>query len=495
QMITILRPTLADVALPVDYDDVDAPSLDCSGSPWDTNGDGYPQVGEVDGPTVYGQPFVNGDLCDITSTYTDQVIDICPGSFKILRKWSIIDWCAGEDAEHNQIIKVLDTHGPSVVCPQGPVTINVYAGGQNTNGPHDVCTGYVTIPPLQILGDDCSGVNGGAHVTEIWTLGAGQLIKTIPGNGGTFSDIELIADNPPTNNAQYTIRHRIYDNCGNVTDCLYNITVVDKVPPVAICDEITDLAITNNGPSGQGCSWLPAESLDDGSYDNCGDVWFYAAKMNPFLQPPYFYQYYPALQYCCDDIGEQMVILLVLDFDPTPFALPDGSIFLLPGQSVFEGSFNTCMVTVNVNDKLPPVTTFCPGPQTIDCDTYLDNYAAALAAGNNSVLDVFGTATFFDNCNLDITYNVTVNINTCQEGTIVRSWTADDGPTNPNASCTQVITVTHKSDWVVEFPADVTAQCVDGQLPDFGEPQIFHDECELIGVSYEDQYFYVVVDA
>jgi hypothetical protein len=48
---------------------------------------------------------------------------------------------------------------------------------------------------------------------------------------------------------------------------------------------------------------------------------------------------------------------------------------------------------------------------------------------------------------------------------------------------------------VVEFPADITAQCVDGTLPEFGEPEIFFDECELIGVSFEDQYFYVVVDA
>ncbi|MCB0626313.1 MAG: hypothetical protein KDC43_20945, partial [Saprospiraceae bacterium] len=75
-----------------------------------------------------------------------------------------------------------------------------------------------------------------------------------------------------------------------------------------------------------------------------------------------------------------------------------------------------------------------------------------VAAGDYSVLDGFGTATFFDNCFLDITENVTVNINTCQEGTITRSWTASDG-SNPNASCTQVITITHVSDWVVEFPA------------------------------------------
>jgi hypothetical protein len=48
---------------------------------------------------------------------------------------------------------------------------------------------------------------------------------------------------------------------------------------------------------------------------------------------------------------------------------------------------------------------------------------------------------------------------------------------------------------VVEFPEDVTATCEDGALPDFGEPEIYFDECELIGTSFSDQYFYIVPDA
>ncbi|MCB0626389.1 MAG: hypothetical protein KDC43_21330, partial [Saprospiraceae bacterium] len=93
---------------------------------------------------------------------------------------------------------------------------------------------------------------------------------------------------------------------------------------------------------------------------------------------------------------------------------------------------------------------------------YLDNYAAAVANGNYGVLDVFGVAVYFDNCATNVDYNVTVNINTCQEGTITRTWTVTDNQPNAPATCSQVITVTHHSDWVVEFPADITAQCVDG---------------------------------
>jgi hypothetical protein len=496
QTITLERPTLGDVELPPHYDGIDLAVLDCSGSGWDINGNGYPDINETGSPTIGGYPFVNGDVCNLTYSYTDIKIDICGDSYKVLRKWLIIDWCTAEQATYDQLIKVLDQNGPSVDCPDGPVTINVYQSSYQQGGPHTICKGTVVIPALTVLGDDCSGLNPAGYVTQLWTLGAGTLLQSIPGNGGTFTNVELIADNPPTNNAQYTVRHVFTDACGNQSDCIYDITVVDKVPPVPICDEITELALTNNGASGEGCSILPASDLDDGSYDNCGDVYFYAAKMNPFLTPPYFYQYYPELEFCCDEVGDNMVIVLVLDFDPATIpgaTLPDGSIFLFPGNPIFEGSFNTCMVTVGVTDKIPPVTLFCPANQTITCDTYLQNYAAGVEQGNYSVLNGFGSPQFYDNCDFDLTSNVNVNLNNCTEGTITRSWTASDA--NGQATCTQVITVTHVNNWEVLFPADVTAVCTNGQLPDTGEPEIFFDECELIGVSHSDQLFTVVPDA
>lgn len=145
------------------------------------------------------------------------------------------------------------------------------------------------------------------------------------------------------------------------------------------------------------------------------------------------------------------------------------------------------MVSVNVNDKLPPILLSCPQGQTITCDTYLQNYAAGVEQGDYSVLDGFGAPTFYDNCDFDLNHTVTVNLSNCTEGTVTRSWTASN--TNGQATCSQTITVKHVSDWVVEFPADFTGQCVNGQLPDTGEPEIFFDECELVAVSYEDQVF------
>jgi hypothetical protein len=46
----------------------------------------------------------------------------------------------------------------------------------------------------------------------------------------------------------------------------YELEVIDDVLPYAICDEHTQVALGTNG-----IARLFATSLDDGSYDNCGD--------------------------------------------------------------------------------------------------------------------------------------------------------------------------------------------------------------------------------
>ena len=54
--------------------------------------------------------------------------------------------------------------------------------------------------------------------------------------------------------------------------------------------------------------------------------------------------------------------------------------------------------------------------------------------------------------------------------------------------------MTQVSDWVVEFPMDQDGFC-DMAEPDFGEPEIFFETCELIATSFEDEFFDIVTDA
>ncbi|MBK8492613.1 MAG: T9SS type A sorting domain-containing protein [Saprospirales bacterium] len=268
---------------------------------------------------------------------------------------------------------------------------------------------------------------------------------------------------------QHEITYVVRDACGNVTEAtLTVINVMDNIAPVAICDEITDVTLSSDG-----LAIVAASNLDDGSYDNCCLDYFEARRMDGDCEGNYD-EFDPTVEFCCGDA--------------------DSSITVVFRAYDCYGNFNDCMVTVNVKDKTPPIVLSCPAAVTITCDDYLNNLAAALANEDYSVLDQYGAPTFFDNCQYEEEYTVTQNLDNCSKGTITRSWKATDG-TNSPVTCTQTIFVNHISDWVVEFPANVTVECTDGQLPDTGEPAIFHDECELIAVSYEDQTFTVVPDA
>ncbi|MCK6695923.1 MAG: hypothetical protein L6Q97_27975, partial [Thermoanaerobaculia bacterium] len=129
------------VVLPPNYDDIDAPALECNSS--------YPWPNTLEGLGLQGYPYVfdepNG--CSINWTYDDAVIEVCDGTYKIRRKWTVIDWCTGEDIEHNQIIKVLDDSGPAMTCP-----------AETTVGTDPfTCCATTNLPDI-IIEDNCSQI-------------------------------------------------------------------------------------------------------------------------------------------------------------------------------------------------------------------------------------------------------------------------------------------------------------------------------------------------
>ena len=106
------------------------------------------------------------------------------------------------------------------------------------------------------------------------------------------------------------------------------VGVVDDLPPVAICDQRTVVTL-----SGDGFAKLFANSLDNGSIDNCTLDSFAVRRMTNSCSLDTSFREYVEL--CCEDVGDTVMVSFM---------------------AVDEyGNSNTCMVQVIVQDKLPPV--------------------------------------------------------------------------------------------------------------------------------------------
>ena len=93
-----------------------------------------------------------------------------------------------------------------------------------------------------------------------------------------------------------------------------------------------------------------------------------------------------------------------------------------------------------------------------------------------------------------MTESITGTLNGCGEGWLQKTWTIKDKCGNI-ATATQKIIVKHRSDFEVIFPADLDVACESSNATDTsrtGIPKISDDECEQVGVRYEDEISSIV---
>jgi HYR domain-containing protein len=417
---------------------------------------------------------IDGQFCQMSYTFQDEIVEECgvaPGVFKIKRTWTVIDWCSldiitagfddvngneiqdpGEEDEDNiQIIRVADLLPPVITAADVTVSANLTAVYPN------LCSSTEVIA-LPTVTDNCTGVGEYHILTSV-----GEAIDgVIPAPGLPLG--------------VHTVNIWAADNCGNTSQTQITVTVVDDVAPVAVCDEITNVNLSSDG-----VAEVFAETFDDGSYDNCCFDHFEVRKMTDNCDDGVDNTVFgPSVSFCCDDVANNPVMVVFRAVD------------------CFD-NYGECMVQVNVLDKQKPILVTCPAPERITCDFYAQNLETALAGlsqdEQSQYLDqFFGAPAFADNCDLTLNRTLALNIDQCLEGTISRSWVAEDNGGNTSGSCQQVISVDHVSDWVVEFPANQMVTC-GTEVPEFGEPKIFFETCELVAISYEDEYFNVVPDA
>ncbi|HAY70659.1 MAG TPA: hypothetical protein DCX89_02090 [Saprospirales bacterium] len=210
-------------------------------------------------PDKTGNVFVDDDYCSqVAITYKDQVFDVVQDACtKILRKWSVLDWCTFDQSnpyttgywEHTQIIKIFDNVAP--VFDQSCSNQDFCT--------YDHCEGNIEF--IRTATDDCTPTNQLRWIHRIDLF-----------NDGNFDYADRYSNNASGKypNGTHRIVWIVEDGCGNINTCEQLFTLKDCKKPTPLCYSVLATVVMDISGMVEIC----AESFDlcnchSGSYDNC----------------------------------------------------------------------------------------------------------------------------------------------------------------------------------------------------------------------------------
>ncbi|WP_421948613.1 SdrD B-like domain-containing protein [Phaeodactylibacter xiamenensis] len=466
QQITIRKPTLDDVNFPsftaVVECDEDYPAL-ANGNPAPEL-TGYPFIF-----TAFGIFDIAPNYCNIGASYEDlPTVDECEGRFKFRREWTIFDWCdPGSSLLVNQLIKVGDYTAPEVSCPAGtPIAYST--------SPFSCGASFEV--PMPSVSDNCSNVT---VYTEIVTTTEEEVINQygLPTGQFVIDTVVVRTIQPGANRfvssipfGDHFFRYVAEDDCGNETELYCPFSVIDQIEPVAVCDDQLNVSIGGGNivPGQPALARVFASDVDEGSWDNCGDVSIAIFRNN-----------FNPVTYTCGT--QNSVTGDFVDFFCCDVGVTSDITLVVTDQY---GNQNSCWLSVTPEDKINP---FCDAPDNVvvDCDGLPYGFDASDAG---QLEDLFGMATGADNCGVASVQQVASNADLeCGYGSITRIFRVTDvnGLSSTN-SCVQVITINEVHNYEIYFPEDAEANC-GTPTPDTVE----YNElgCDLLAVTSNDEQF------
>ena len=203
-------------------------------------------------------PF-DGSICNLGASFNDVVFDACANGQKVVRHWTIVDWCDSVlELSDTQIIEVTDQQAPVILEELTKVDVKLDPWS---------CIASAQLPELNAV-DNCGNVN------VVWTSSHGQVSgNLISGVSIDDSPVELIAI--------------VSDDCLNSTTLIVDLNVIDDTPPVAICNTSTQIVLTgSNAEFDNGTAKILAADLDEGSNDpQCGKIEFFVVRQEDWEIP------------------------------------------------------------------------------------------------------------------------------------------------------------------------------------------------------------------
>jgi len=413
--------------------------------------------------------LLDSNTCNVLVDYTDIVIEACTGGLKIIREWSIIDWCDNSgQLNFSQTIEVKDLKAP-VIEKWDDVVISVDPWS---------CAGVYKLPTLAHT-DNCTG----AILSESWQSSEGEIVD------GYALDLWL-SEEP------IEIYLAVSDDCGNTALDTFNILVEDHIAPVAVCKDNLSVTLTSamlQANAGEGKIY--ADIFDAGSHDSgCdNDISIQVRRVEGCCSSECVEQFecietdpktgicidstvvaYTTLfndfvKFCCDDVGQiVMVELMITDK---------------------VGNSNACMVEVTVVDKTQSIL-ICE-PITVDCLQDSDQMDGPIVTGqycdSHINIQLLNESEITGNCGLQ---------------QIIKEWYIDSNGDGEFSSgdpyCQQQITVEaedkgldpYSIKWPKHFTGEVhvgiNLECNEEKLEELDDVQVNMGDVQLCGSSITD---------
>ena len=298
------------------------------GAGFDGNSIVWPAMYVVEGcnpnvhPDITGKPtWVPSECSMIGYNYTDKLYTVSPGCKKILRKWTLIDWCqenGGYNSQstwtYTQTIKIVESTPPVFTCIPD---ITVYA--------NDCKWGKVIASPLIIDPTTCGGnfevTNNSIYATEK----KADLSGTYP------VGITKVV---------FTVKYA----CGSKKTCTVNVTVNPKAPTPICIGSLTvalmGMDTDNDGINDEGMVQLWAKDLNWKSESKCGyNPLRYSFSTDPTDMSKTF---------TCDHVGKNQIKMYVTDS---------------------KGGQSYCIVEVDIQNNSANIENCEPVIDTTDVDT------------------------------------------------------------------------------------------------------------------------------
>ena len=259
----------------------------------DSESPGNNSMPNIDGVSIADHVdsiFIERGLCNLKMTTADLIFETCGSTFKIVRTWTVIDWCESQIVKtFNQVIKVVDESiTQSSISNIGPMSADF--GG---------CDVSVQLPFPTVAQNEC---NDWTYTISIQEPNSTMFLPF----GGVRDSIPQVVERAFSVGVS-VVRYVVEDACGNTDTQEFNVTVEDTHAPIPVCDFRTVVTL-NDSFLGK----VFAKSFDDGSYDICSEIVSYQVRRIDRLEttcetPEDFADF---VKFCCADIGQTIMVEL-----------------------------------------------------------------------------------------------------------------------------------------------------------------------------------------